>query len=48
MERLEQGLKQRVTALNAFLADVYGPQECIKAGSHPGGPRLPQPHYRPR
>src|SRR3712207_7173127 len=29
---LERGLKQRVTALNAFLADIYGPQECIKAG----------------
>jgi uncharacterized circularly permuted ATP-grasp superfamily protein len=24
-QRLEQGLKQRVGALNAFLADVYGP-----------------------
>jgi uncharacterized circularly permuted ATP-grasp superfamily protein len=33
---LERGLKQRVTALNAFLADIYGPQECIKAGIIPG------------
>src|SRR3712207_7884408 len=29
---LERGLKQRVGALNAFLRDVYGPQESIKAG----------------
>ena len=32
---LEKGLKQRVRALNAFLADIYGPQECIKAGIVP-------------
>ena len=32
---LERGLKQRVSALNAFLADIYGPQECIKAGIVP-------------
>src|SRR6478609_2866476 len=31
-QRLEQGLIQRVGALNAFLADVYGPRECLKAG----------------
>ena len=24
---VEKGLKQRVTALNAFLRDIYGPQE---------------------
>ncbi|MGD0961318.1 MAG: circularly permuted type 2 ATP-grasp protein [Methylomonas sp.] len=30
--RLEQGLKQRVKALNAFLHDVYHDQEIIKAG----------------
>jgi uncharacterized circularly permuted ATP-grasp superfamily protein len=34
-DRLEKGLRQRVTALNMFLADVYGPQECIKAGIVP-------------
>jgi uncharacterized circularly permuted ATP-grasp superfamily protein len=32
---LEKGLAQRVTALNAFLADVYGPQECVRAGVVP-------------
>ena len=44
---LEQGLKQRVTALNAFLADVYGPQECIKAGIVPADLVFRNPHYRP-
>ncbi|MGL4728117.1 MAG: circularly permuted type 2 ATP-grasp protein, partial [Bosea sp. (in: a-proteobacteria)] len=34
-QRLEAGLRQRVTALNMFLADVYGPKECIKAGIVP-------------
>ncbi|MEO0699452.1 MAG: circularly permuted type 2 ATP-grasp protein, partial [Pseudomonadota bacterium] len=28
---LEKGLKQRVTAINAFLKDIYGPQDCIRA-----------------
>jgi uncharacterized circularly permuted ATP-grasp superfamily protein len=32
---LERGLIQRVGALNAFLADVYGKQECIRAGIVP-------------
>ena len=33
--RLERGLIQRVTALNAFLADIYGPRECLRAGVIP-------------
>ncbi|NOT16473.1 MAG: circularly permuted type 2 ATP-grasp protein [Sulfuriferula sp.] len=33
--RLEQGLKQRVTALNAFLHDIYHEQNIIKAGIIP-------------
>lgn len=33
--RLETGLVQRVKALNCFLADIYGPQEIIKAGRIP-------------
>ncbi|CAN7143642.1 circularly permuted type 2 ATP-grasp protein [Bosea sp. LjRoot90] len=33
--KLEAGLRQRVTALNMFLADVYGPKECLKAGIIP-------------
>jgi uncharacterized circularly permuted ATP-grasp superfamily protein len=32
---LERGLTQRVKALNAFLNDVYGPQEILKAGVVP-------------
>ncbi len=32
---LERGLRQRVEALNAFMRDVYGPQEIIKAGKIP-------------
>jgi uncharacterized circularly permuted ATP-grasp superfamily protein len=32
---LEAGLTQRVQALNMFLADVYGPRECIRAGVVP-------------
>lgn len=31
-QRLEQGIKQRVKALNAFLHDIYHDQEIIKAG----------------
>lgn len=34
-ERLRKGLEQRVTALNLFLKDVYGPRECIRAGIVP-------------
>jgi len=33
--KLEAGLVQRVTALNMFLADIYGPGECLKAGVIP-------------
>ena len=34
--RLERGIKQRARALNAFLLDVYGRGEIIKAGRIPG------------
>jgi uncharacterized circularly permuted ATP-grasp superfamily protein len=33
--KLERGLIQRVGAINAFLADIYGPRECLKAGVIP-------------
>jgi uncharacterized circularly permuted ATP-grasp superfamily protein len=33
--RLEEGLIQRAAVLNAFLGDVYGPGECVKAGVIP-------------
>ena len=34
-ERLSHGLAQRVAALNAFLADIYGPKKILKAGVVP-------------
>lgn len=43
---LERGLKQRIAALNAFLADVYGPQDCIKAGIVPADLIHRNPSYR--
>jgi len=43
--RLEDGLKQRVQALNMFLADCYGPRECIKAGIVPEELVLLNPQY---
>ena len=43
---LERGLRQRVTALNAFLADIYGRQECIRAGIVPADLIFQNPHFR--
>jgi uncharacterized circularly permuted ATP-grasp superfamily protein len=45
-ESMERGLKQRVNGLNAFLADIYGPQECIKAGIIPEDLVFKNPHFR--
>ncbi|MGA0543641.1 circularly permuted type 2 ATP-grasp protein [Brevundimonas sp. VNH65] len=45
--QLEGGLIQRVSAINAFLKDIYGPQECIRAGVVPAELILTNPHYRP-
>ena len=45
-ERLETGLKQRVSVLNAFLRDIYGAQECIKAGIIPADLVFRNPYYR--
>ena len=42
---LEAGLKQRVNALNAFLADVYGPREILRAGIIPEALVLQNPGY---
>ena len=42
---LEKGLEQRVRALNAFLSDLYGPQECLKAGVLPAELVLRNPHF---
>src|SRR5579863_8052754 len=46
-ERLEQGLKQRVRALNAFLADIYHEQRILKARLVPPEQILCNPQYRP-
>jgi uncharacterized circularly permuted ATP-grasp superfamily protein len=43
---LEKGLVQRVEALNAFLADIYGPREILKAGIIPQDLVLQNPHFR--
>ncbi|GGE00111.1 hypothetical protein GCM10011529_02850 [Polymorphobacter glacialis] len=42
---LEAGLKQRVRALNAFLADVYGPRDILRAGIMPEELVLQNPGY---
>jgi len=44
--RLEAGLRQRVQALNAFLADLYGPQECLRAGVVPAELIWRNPQFR--
>ena len=43
---LERGLRQRVQALNAFLADLYGAQECLRAGIVPADLIWRNPHFR--
>ena len=40
---LEKGLIQRVTALNAFLADIYGAGDILKGGNCSCRSRLSQP-----
>ncbi|MGL4541678.1 MAG: circularly permuted type 2 ATP-grasp protein, partial [Polymorphobacter sp.] len=42
---LEAGLKQRVGALNAFLADIYGAREILRAGIVPEELVLLNPAY---
>jgi uncharacterized circularly permuted ATP-grasp superfamily protein len=44
---LEAGLKQRVRALNAFLGDIYGAQDILKAGRIPAEVILTNAQYRP-
>ena len=45
--RLAAGLEQRVKALNAFLADIYGPAEIVRAGKIPADLVYRNPYYRP-
>ena len=43
---MEKGLRQRVTALNRFLEDVYHGQEILKAGIVPAEPVLNNAQFR--
>ncbi|NNM76895.1 circularly permuted type 2 ATP-grasp protein [Sphingomonas sp. ID1715] len=43
--KLEAGLIQRVTALNAFLRDIYGAQEVVRAGVIPADLILRNPQF---
>jgi uncharacterized circularly permuted ATP-grasp superfamily protein len=44
---LEAGLKQRVRALNEFIADIYHEQRILRAGRIPPEQILCNPQYRP-
>lgn len=44
---LERGLKQRVKALNLFIADIYAKQDILKAGKLPADLVLRNAQYRP-
>jgi uncharacterized circularly permuted ATP-grasp superfamily protein len=45
--RLESGLKQRVSALNAFLHDIYHEQHILNAGVIPAAQVMCNSQYRP-
>ncbi|MDX6605842.1 MAG: hypothetical protein QOD14_382 [Solirubrobacterales bacterium] len=45
---LEQGMRQRSRALNAFIADVYGDQEILRDGVVPRRVLDTAEHYEPR
>lgn len=42
---LEKGIKQRVKVLEAFLADIYGPQNCIRDGVIPASLVASSAHF---
>jgi uncharacterized circularly permuted ATP-grasp superfamily protein len=44
---LEKGLTQRVTALNAFIKDIYGAREVLRAGVVPDDLVFRNPAFRP-
>ena len=44
---LEAGLRQRVRALNAFLADIYHDREILRAGRIPADQVLDNAQFRP-
>jgi uncharacterized circularly permuted ATP-grasp superfamily protein len=45
--KLEAGLIQRVNALNAFIADIYGAREILRAGVVPDDLIFRNPAFRP-
>ncbi len=45
-KEMEKGLRQRVTALNRFLDDIYHGQEILKAGVIPAEPVLNNAQFR--
>ena len=45
--QLQQGLRQRVKALNAFLHDIYHDQDILKAKRIPAEPVLANAQFRP-
>jgi uncharacterized circularly permuted ATP-grasp superfamily protein len=46
-QRLERGLVQRVTALNAFVRDIYAAQRIVRAGLIPAAQVFCNAQYRP-
>ncbi len=44
-EYLERGIKQRVKALEAFLADIYGPQNAVRDGIIPASLVASSAHF---
>src|SRR5882757_5229280 len=46
-EEMERGLRQRVTALNRFIHDVYHEQEIIRAGIVPADQIFKNAQFRP-
>jgi len=47
-QHLKVGLAQRVKALNAFVADAYGPRRIVKAGVVPARVIKTADHYEPQ
>ncbi|MCE9957050.1 circularly permuted type 2 ATP-grasp protein [Aeromonas rivipollensis] len=46
-QHLDKGIRQRVTALNAFLHDIYHDQHILKAGVIPAAQILTNAQYQP-
>lgn len=47
-QHIEKGLKQRVTALNLFISDIYGEQQIIKDGVFPAWVLEKSVNFRPQ